>query len=137
MAEVTNAASSERDERERGVAELAAYEHLLSRAFSSRSPLAVLRAARDDASTPPGLRAALAKLDEHGVRISSLIVTRLRFERLLNGSRRAGEWFQRDAAGFTAAFKRYQDAVEPTASFAQDEARAFEAWCASQAPSQL
>ena len=75
-------------------------------------------------------------VDEHGVRISSLIVTRLRFERLLNGSRRAGEWFQRDPSGFTAAFKRYQDAVEPTASFAQDEARAFELWCASQAPSQ-
>lgn len=135
MAEVTNAASSEHDERERGVAELAAYEQLLARAFSSRSPLAVLRAARDDASTPPGLREALAKLDEHGVRISSLIVTRLRFERLLNGSRRAGEWFERDAAGFTAAFKRYQDAVEPKASFAQDEARAFEAWCAREGPS--
>ncbi len=136
MAERSEESAFERDELERGAVELAAYERLLARAFSSRNPLAALRMARDDASTPPGLRAALAKLDEHGVRISSLIVTRLRFERLLNGSRRAGEWFQRDAAGFTAAFKRYQDAVEPTASFAQDEARAFELWWASQAPSQ-
>jgi len=132
VAEPTHADSGEHDERECGLVELAAYERLFARAFSSRKPLAVLRAARDDESTPAGLRLALAKLDERGVRVSSLIVTRLRFERLLNGSRSAGEWFERDPAGFTAAFKRYQDAVEPTASFAQDEARAFEAWLASE-----
>jgi hypothetical protein len=111
-----------------GERELEAYEELFSRAFSSRDPLAVLRAARDDSSTPAALREALSSLDEHGVRISSLIVTRLRFERLLNGSRAAGEWFERDPADFTAAFKRYQDQVPPETAFAQDEARAFEVW---------
>jgi len=113
--------------------ELEAYEALFARAFSSRDPLGVLRAARDDAATPPELRAALEGLDEDGVRISSLIVTRLRFERLLNGSRAAGEWFERDPAAFTAAFKRYQDERPPTAAFPQDEAREFEDWRASDA----
>lgn len=108
--------------------ELEAYEELLARAFSSRDPLAVLRAARDDEGAPATIRDALGAIDEHGVRLSSLIITRLRFERLLNGSRAAGEWFERDAASFTAAFKRYQDHVPPQASFPQDEARAFEAW---------
>lgn len=111
-----------------GERELEGYEELFSRAFSSRDPLAVLRAARDDGATPAALREALSALDEQGVRLSSLIVTRLRFERLLNGSRVAGEWFERAPAEFTAAFKRYQDEVAPQASFAQDEARAFEAW---------
>ncbi len=116
------------DPNEPAERELEAYEQLFSRAFSSRDPLAVLRSARDDAATPTTLREALSSLDEHGVRLSSLIVTRLRFERLLNGSRWAGEWFERDPAEFTAAFKRYQDEIPPQASFAQDEARAFEAW---------
>jgi hypothetical protein len=111
-----------------GERELEAYEELFSRAFTSRDPLAALRAARDDGATPAALREALSSLDEHGVRLSSLIVTRLRFERLLNGSREAGEWFERDPADFTAAFKRYQDQVPPETAFAQDEARAFEAW---------
>lgn len=65
------------------------------------------------------------------MRLTGLIVTRLRFERLLNGSREAGEWFERDPAGFTSAFKRYQDERPPSAAFPQDEAREFEAWRSS------
>lgn len=108
--------------------ELDAYEELMARAFRSRQPLRVLREACSSPATPPGLRQALANIDEDGVRITSLIVTRLRFERLINGSVSAGEWFIDDSASFVAAFKRYQDAVPPTASFPPQEAHDFEAW---------
>lgn len=107
---------------------LAAYERLFARAFASRDPAAVLRAAREDPSLPRELSHMLASVDETGVRLSGLIVTRVRFERLLNGSQRALRWFEDDPRGFAAAFKRYQDEVEPTAAFPPDEARAFDAW---------
>jgi hypothetical protein len=107
---------------------LAAYEQVFSRAFASRDAAAVLRAAREDGSLPKELRDALARIDEHGVRLSNLIVTRVRFERLLQGSARAVRWFEDDPRTFAAAFKRYQDEVAPTAAFPPDEARAFETW---------
>jgi hypothetical protein len=58
------------------------------------------------------------------------LVTKLRFERLMQGSRRAGEWFGRDAAGFTEAFRRYHAAVPPTATDPRAEAALFDAWLA-------
>jgi hypothetical protein len=110
---------------------LQAYERLLARAFGSREPVEVLRAALADPRTPSELRDSLSNVDEDGVRISALIVTRLRFERLVQGSRRAAEWFERDARGFAAAFKRYQDAVPPRAGFPAAEAEDFERWLGS------
>jgi hypothetical protein len=107
---------------------LAAYERLFARAFASRDPAAVLRAARSDASVPRELAEALERSDETGIRLSGLIVARIRFERLLNGSPRAAAWFEDDPRAFAAAFKRYQDEVEPRAAFPMDEARAFEEW---------
>ncbi len=107
---------------------LAAYERLLARAFASRDPAAVLRAARSDASVPRELADALERSDETGIRLTGLIVARIRFERLLNGSPRAAMWFEDDPRAFAAAFKRYQDEVEPRAAFPMDEARAFEDW---------
>jgi hypothetical protein len=46
----------------------------------------------------------------------------------MHGSRRAGEWFDRDAAAFTEAFRRYHAAVAPTATDPRREAEAFERW---------
>jgi hypothetical protein len=77
-------------------------------------------------------RALFAAFDRDGLRISSLIVARLRFERLIHGSSKAGDWFERDARAFTQAFKRYHASVVPVATFPGDEARAFEAWLATQ-----
>src|SRR5687768_16024843 len=92
---------------------LAAYERVFARAFASRDAAAVLRAARKDDSLPRELRDALARIDEPGVRLTNLIVTRVRFERLLHGSARAVRWFEDDPSAFAAAFKRYQDEVAP------------------------
>jgi hypothetical protein len=55
-------------------------------------------------------------------------VARLRFERLLRGSPDAERWFDADAAGFAAAFRRYHRDVPAAAFFPPDEARAFGDW---------
>ena len=68
-------------------------------------------------------------VDPDGLRIAALLVAKLRFQRLMNGSRRANEWFAADPAAFTAAFRRYHQAVAPAAFDPWREAAAFEAWC--------
>ena len=51
------------------------------------------------------------------VLFTALIVARLRFERLLHGSVRARDDFDRDPRAFTATFKRYHRAVPPVTTF--------------------
>jgi hypothetical protein len=90
-------------------------------------PAAALAAARFE----PGFAAEFTAIDPDGLRIAALLVVKLRFQRLLNASREAAEWFERDGAGFTVAFRRYHHAVVPTAMDPWREAAAFAAWCAA------
>ena len=106
----------------------ARYEALVARAMTAEDPVAALRAAAEDPALPPALRRALLGADEDGVRISALLVARLRFERLLRGSPEAEAWFDRDPAEFSAAFRRYHAEVPPTAYFPPGEARLFRRW---------
>jgi hypothetical protein len=69
-------------------------------------------------------------LDADGLCIAALLVAKLRFQRLMNASRDAADWFARDAAGFTAAFRCYHAEVAPTALDPWREAQAFAAWSA-------
>jgi hypothetical protein len=103
-------------------------ERLLARALRAADPVAALQTAAEGSELPESVRSALARVDPDGVRMTALITSRLRFERLMQGSRSAAEWFESDPAAFTAAFKRYQSAVAPTATFPSDEGRLFEAW---------
>ncbi len=100
-------------------------ETLLADALTAADPAAALR---DAVELPPELRQAVERIDVDGLRVAALLVAKLRFQRLLNGSERAGEWFARDARGFTDAFRRYHDAVPPTAGDPWGEASAFERW---------
>ncbi len=84
--------------------------------------------ARAAAELPEDLRRALAHVDRVGLRLAALLVARLRFERLIQGSRRAAAWFDRDARAFTAEFRRYHREVAPTAGEPWGEATAFEHW---------
>ena len=111
--------------------ELRVYESVLAAALSASDPVAALAAASEDSAHPAWLRRALAAVDANGVRMSRLLVARLRFERLLRGSDRASDWFERDAPAFTAAFRRYHAQVPPTGAFAQSEAATFHAWLAA------
>ncbi|WP_437335352.1 hypothetical protein [Sorangium sp. So ce394] len=110
----------------------ARYEALVARAMTAEDPVAALRAAAGDPALPPALRRALIAADEDGVRMSALLVARLRFERLLRGSPEAEAWFDRDPAEFSAAFRRYHAEVPPTAFFPPGEAGLFRRWIEAQ-----
>jgi hypothetical protein len=101
---------------------------VLADALMARDPAAFVR----DAAAKPGAAPELRAIDADGLRIAVLLVAKLRFQRLMNASRMASEWFERDGAGFTAAFKRYHHEVPPEALDPWGERDQFEAWCARQ-----
>ena len=112
------------------MSELERLEELVAEAFLSPDPRAALAAAAEDPGLGADLRARLAGAAPDGVRMAGLLVVKLRFERLIQGSRAAGEWFGRDAAGFARAFRRYHGEVAPRAEGPVQEAHAFAEWCA-------
>jgi len=91
------------------------YEKQLAAAMRARDPVAAMRAIY------PGV-------DADGVRMTALLVARLRFERLMRGSPEAEASFDRDPAAFARDFRRYHAAVPPRAFFPVDEAALFRAW---------
>ncbi|MDB4969254.1 MAG: hypothetical protein JWN44_4943 [Myxococcales bacterium] len=95
-----------------------AWEKELAAAMRAADPVAAVRALH------PGA-------DADGVRMSALLVARLRFERLVRGSPAAEAWFDRDPADFARAFRRYHAEVAPRAFFPAGEAELFETWRAS------
>ncbi len=102
--------------------DLERYERAMAGVLLAGDPVAALEA------LPASERALLEPIDRDGLRIAALLVARLRFERLMNGSREAAEWFEEDPRAFTAAFKRYHTAVAPISTIPKLEAHAFEAW---------
>ncbi len=75
------------------------------------------------------LRERVASISGEGFRLSALLVARLRFERLVQGSDDASLWFDRDPAGFAAVFRRYHASVPASALFPADEGALFRRWC--------
>ncbi len=107
------------------------YEHVLSRAMTSPDPVVYLRSAARDRTLPPDLRRRFASVEGDGVRLATLLVAKLRFERLVRGSADISAWFAKDPEGFAEAFRRYHQAVAPTAYFPAAEARLFAEWIAA------
>ena len=103
-------------------------EDVLVKAMTSPDPALVIRRARSDKRLPSSLHNALAAIHEDGLRLTALLVVRLRFERLVQGSVEASAWFERDPEGFAAVFRRYHREVPPTAHFPPQEAQLFHAW---------
>lgn len=103
-------------------------ETLLSTVLRQDDPVAALARAAADPDLPAGLRRALGQVDPDGLRLSALLVARLRFERLLRGSPPAERLFDEDPAAFAALFRRYHRAVPPTAFFPRGEAALFAAF---------
>ena len=114
------------------MSELNELQRVLGEALTSSDPQAALARARTDPTLASATRRALGHAREPGTRLTALFVARLRFERLIQGSTRAAEWFDRDPAEFAQAFRRYHMQVAPTARFPSQEAARFEAWCACQ-----
>lgn len=112
-----------------GLDELAALERRLATALRAHDPEAALAAAIVDPTFSPELRRRVAAVQGDGLRLAARLVTRLRFERLVQGSLRASEWFDTDPRSFVAAFRRYHAEVPASAVFPADEAALFAAWC--------
>jgi hypothetical protein len=115
-------------------AELAIVEEILARALLAEDPESELRSAIDDPATAPAVLDALRAIDADGLRIAGLLVAKLRFERIMNGSGSAAAWFESDPRAFTEAFRRYHRAVPPTNVFPSFEARRFEEWIDARGP---
>lgn len=82
----------------------------------------------DDAYAKAALAGTVDADNDDGVRIAALLIARLRFERLLNGSTDAAAEFDDDAEAFVARFQRYHRAVPPTAWNPVDEAALWAAF---------
>jgi hypothetical protein len=100
-------------------------EELLCQAMRAADPAAALKQAARDRRLPEALRRALGTCDLDGVRLTALLIAKLRFERLLRASEEAEWLFQRDPASFAELFRRYHAEVPPTAFFPAAEARLF------------
>lgn len=106
----------------------ARFEELYANALCSEDPVAALKAAARDESLTDELRAALAAACPDGARIAALLVAKLRFERIINGSSWARPWFEAEPREFTDAFKRYHTSVPPRDAFPSAEANRFSTW---------
>lgn len=105
-------------------------ERLLAALVRAEDPAAALNAAIEDPDISPELRDALRHVDPEGLATAALLVASLRFERLIQGSLTAAQWFERDPAGFSATFRRYHQHVCSTAHFPAAEAKLFEGFIA-------
>ena len=63
-----------------------------------------------------------------GLEMAALLVAKLRFERLVQGSAGVARWFEADPAGFVATFRAYCAEVPSRSAFPAAEARAFLLW---------
>ena len=102
-------------------------QRVLARALTSDAPLDVLRA--ESAGLSEEERAWLAAADLDGLRLTGLLVRKLRFERICRGDAAAERWFERDPEAFVRAFKAYNAEVPPVEIFPRQEALAFREWC--------
>lgn len=110
-------------------------QRALLRALSSSDPLDALE--KESATLPPGDRKLIASIDPDGFTITSLLVRKLRFERVCFGDDALRKWFDRDPGGFTDAFKAYGSDEPPRDYFPADEARRFKTWCKSKEITEL
>jgi hypothetical protein len=76
-------------------------------------------------------RAHLTAIDADGLRVASIVVRKLRLERVLGGDRELQARCVADPAAFADTFRRYAAAVPPKFDFPADEARAFRAFLAA------
>ncbi len=102
-------------------------------ALRSRDPAAAFRAIADDPALDASLAAAVRAANARGVAITALIVAKLRFERLMNCSRVAIDWFERDGAAFARAFRAWHESTPPGVVSPAADARSFEAFVAREA----
>lgn len=108
-------------------------EAILLQAMTDADPAAVLRKAARDRRLPIALRRALRACDTDGVRLTALLIAKLRFERLLRASEEAEWLYSRDPSAFAELFQRYHRTVPARAFFPAAEAQLFREFLATTA----
>ena len=106
---------------------LAVLQKVLVDCCVADDPVAALAAARKD---HPEMEAWLGHIDPEGLQLTSLLVKKLRFERILAGDPGLRDKFREDPQTFTIRFREYLLAVPPTAVFPQEEAASFKEFLA-------
>lgn len=91
----------------------------------SADPPGELQRAAADPALPPALRRALLRADGDGVRLAALLISKLRFERLIRASAEAEQLFAADPEAFAQLFRRYHESIPPVDFFPPREAQRF------------
>ena len=105
-------------------------QQLLIDALLSPDPAAFVRTHANDnhRQLSADERQALAGLADAGLRVTRVLVRKLRLQRLLGGDAEAARFCRDDPEGFAAQFRAYEAAVPPRAVFPGEEAAAFARW---------
>lgn len=106
-----------------GLSEL---QELVTALIADSDSLAALRAA----NLPSPARDAVACIDSEGWRLTSLIVRKLRFERMCLADGAFRRAFEENGAAVVRQWEAFVRAIPPRAIDAFEEARAFRAWSA-------
>jgi hypothetical protein len=114
---------------------LRAVQRVLLRALLGEDPAAELRRQLHEAGDlTPEERAALEHIDADGLRLTHLLVKKLRFERLMGAVPELAELFARDPQEFLRRFDVYTSAVAPEGYLPDQEAELYRRWRASRLP---
>jgi hypothetical protein len=70
----------------------------------------------------------IARADEDGLRVAALLIVKLRFERVMQGSHLARRAFEANPAQFAEMFRAYHTQAAPQSPLATAEGAAFERW---------
>ena len=101
-------------------------QELLVLALRESDPRAFLQACvPEDAGLSDQERAWLLAIDEDGLRLTRMLIRKLRLQRIVRGDPEASAYMARDPAGFAACFARYDDEVPWRYVFPREEAQAF------------
>ena len=102
---------------------------LLVRAVLQPDPRGWLLAqlARPECALSPAERSWLGAISDDGLRLTRVLVRKLRIERLLAGDAAMAELFRSDPAAFAARYGPYESQVPPCALFPSEEAQQFAA----------
>jgi len=105
-------------------------QSLLLRALQQPEPRGFLQSEveRPEHALAPDERSMLASITDDGLRLTRLIVRKLRIERLLRGDAAVAALCRTDPAEFARLFAMYEAATPPRAYFPADEAQQFAAW---------
>jgi hypothetical protein len=104
-------------------------QDLLVRALLQGDPRGWLQRqlARPECSLSPAERGWLEAISDDGLRLTRVLVRKLRIERLVAGDAAMAELFRTDPAAFAKQFALYEARVPPRALFPSEEAQQFAA----------